>query len=121
MFRTALLTILVLCCATVALAESKKSASAPEFQPTLVYEGIYQADRLYQYNVYQETWFASPTPKFWGKLPCPDARLTLAAKGEWVGGLTASGTCSGYEEAPRWGTGNYLNFLSGGKPVDVSR
>lgn len=121
MFRAILVVLLVFGCATLASAGNKQSAEVPGYRAALVYQGIYKADRLYQFNVYQETWFASPAPRLWSNLPCADARQTLAEKGEWIGVLTSTGACSGYAEAPRWGTGNYLNFLAGGKPVDVSR
>ena len=121
MSRIVLLAILILGCATGVLAKSKDYASPPGYRPELAYSGIYRAERLYQFNPYEETWYADRTLQLWSRLSCGNARVTLASRGEWQGGLSEAGECAGNAEGQRWATGNYLNFLTGGQPADASR
>ena len=97
--------------ATVAYSQDNANPSAKVYQPSITYDGIYAPERLYQYSDYQQTWFASSAHKFWGGLNCPSARMELERWGEWVGNLTDRGACAGNIEAPRWATGNFLNYL----------
>ena len=121
MFRAALLIVLIIGCATVGLAQPGADEPLPGYQSKLAYSGIYQADRLYQFNPYEQTWYADKVFKHWDKLRCGTARLALADQGEWQGVLAAAGECAAPGEGQRWATGNYLNFLTGGSPAKVSR
>lgn len=121
MLRTALVIFLVVGCVSVASGATGKSSAGAGYQTRLVYAGPFTADRLYQLDAARETWFASSAPKYWAKLPCLTARVDLEELGEWVGNLTEAGACAGTIEAPRWATGNYLNFLTGGEVVGTSR
>ncbi|ORJ59136.1 hypothetical protein [Geothermobacter hydrogeniphilus] len=79
---------------------------------TTPYPGIYQADRLYQYDDREQIWYGAKRPKLWTTLPCDQARTTLRERGSWTGNLSDSGQCLGDAEAPTWASGNYLNYLT---------
>jgi hypothetical protein len=93
------------------LAAEATAESPPAYQSTTTYAGIYKADRLYQLNSVEQTWYASQRFRTWTSLSCSEARGALFNQGTWVGNLTDAGACAGHAEAPSWATGNYLNYL----------
>lgn len=113
MFRTILVFLLIISCSwvNVALGDSKGSSSPKGYHPEVVYDGLYKADRLYQYNPHVEAWYASKTLKTVASLSCTAAKLALSNQGEWVGVFSESGGCAGTAEGQRWVTGNFLNYL----------
>ena len=94
-----------------AAADESASKAQPTYQPSHHYKGIYVGARLYQLDARTDTWLAHRQPPVWKGLRCRDAAFTLREKGIWTGNLSERGECYGYEEAPTFATGNYLNFL----------
>ena len=112
MYRLTVAFLLFACClATPAYSQDDPNQSTLYYQASSVYDGIYAPERLYQYNSYRETWFASSQFLHWTELNCRTARDAIRLQGEWIGNLTDSGACAGKIEAPTWASGNYLNFL----------
>lgn len=108
---TMLLLALMLLSWPVLLAAEDTAPPTPAYQPTTTYEGIYKADRLYQLDSADQTWYTSRRFKTRTSLLCPEARNALFDRGIWTGNLTDAGGCAGLAEAPTWATGNYLNYL----------
>ncbi len=106
-----LLILLTIGFAASAGAAPENARAAKGYQGGIDYQGPYKAERLYQLDPLRVTWYASQRLTHWRQLACFEARSTLADQGEWVGNLTDAGACAGTSEAPRWATGNYLNFL----------
>ncbi|HEY7746719.1 MAG TPA: hypothetical protein VIA07_10300, partial [Desulfuromonadales bacterium] len=66
------------------LAAEATAESPPAYQSTTTYAGIYKADRLYQLNSVEQTWYASQRFKAWTSLSCSEARSALFNQGTWV-------------------------------------
>ena len=112
MYRFIVAFLLLACCfANVAYSQDDSDQSMLYYRSSSTYDGIYASQRLYQYNSYRETWFASSQFKLWTELNCRAAREAIELHGEWTGNLTDRGACAGENEAPTWAAGNYLNFL----------
>lgn len=103
-FLTSVLSIL----AATSLAANPQPA--PEYSSTTIYPGMFQADQLYQFDSFRDSWYAHRRLKLWQQLNCNEARDTLQRQGTWTGNLTDRGECAGKAEAPSWANGNYLNY-----------
>jgi len=71
------------------------------------YQGPFDVNRVYLFNEADGIW---QTFLAVNHFKCREARSSLEITGMWVGNISDDGKCLGDIEAPKWVSGNYLNF-----------
>jgi hypothetical protein len=88
------------------------------YDPSKVYEGAHEPERIYNLVPDIGVWQANYRPALLQEVTCRDAKRALEQQGVWLGWLAQDGACrSG--KGTRWATGNYLNFETGPQTSDV--
>lgn len=90
------------------------------YDPSVVYSGMFESERIYRIVAGPETWVGSRRPARSKDITCRDARTSLERKGSWTGPLNADGAC-GSGEPTDWALGNFLNFQTGLEDAESDR
>ena len=92
--------------------KDRQSDKHGSYDPSVVYPGIYESERMYKVLAGPQAWAGNRHPERVGQVRCRDARTALERNGSWSGMLNADGEC-GSGEPTDWATGNFLNFRAG--------
>ncbi len=94
-------------------AASEVRQGSGGYQSEAVYAGQYRTDNLYMRRSSLQAFTGYQSPTRLAAVSCREARAALESQGRWEGNLKESGACAGPGDPAEWGTGNYLNFLTG--------
>jgi len=82
------------------------------YDPSRVYVGFHESQRVYKLVQGPQTWKLHQRPAIVRDVTCREARQALEQEGLWTGRLANDGSCRTGDET-QWASGNYLNFQAG--------
>jgi hypothetical protein len=93
----------------VRLVSETDSDQRDVYDPSEVYQGAYDTDRIYRVVLGPQTWRVNPRPERLRDVTCREARTALSQVGTWYGRILQDGSCVSGDET-NWAMGNFLNF-----------
>ena len=90
--------------------KKEKSEEVRVYDHRVIYEGIFDSERIYKMIDKESQWVGSTSPRTLIQVRCAAALIALEEQGSWYGRLNYDGTCTKGDPI-EWAMGNYFNFV----------